>query len=86
MEREYDWLGKHYRHSEAFFEISVGSAPVALAQPTPSEVATFVEMRFLSPAELCRLADSLEPPNLIEVLGAVPNPSTVSRWEIGLSF
>jgi len=71
VEREYDWLGKHFRHAEAFFAVSTGHVEVELLEPTPNEIATFVEMRFIAKSELPRLQDPLEPPNLIRLLESI---------------
>jgi 8-oxo-dGTP pyrophosphatase MutT (NUDIX family) len=68
VERDYDWLGKHYHHLEAFFWTSTETVAVALTQPTPSELATFVEMRFVSLGEIAELREPLEPPTLERLL------------------
>ena len=71
VERAYEWMGKQYRHTEAFFAVEVTSTDVALAAPTATELATFVEMRFVSPAEVGALAQPLEPPTLVEILATI---------------
>ena len=71
VERDYEWLGKHYRHAEAFFAVSTENVNVHLSRPTPNEVATFVEMQFIPAGELSRLPEPLEPPSLLDVLGKI---------------
>jgi 8-oxo-dGTP pyrophosphatase MutT (NUDIX family) len=64
VERDYIWLGKHFQHTEAFFSATTATVAVALTLPTPSEVSTFVEMRFVSLQEIRQLPEPLEPPTL----------------------
>ena len=71
VKRDYTWLGQRYRHKEAFFSASAGDAEAVLAAPTPTELATFVEMRFVAPEEIESLAEPIEPPTLLDVLTTI---------------
>ncbi len=68
IEREYEWLGRHYRHAEAFFTARTTTTDVALSHPTEREIATFVTMAFLPEGEIPSLPEPLEPPGLPGIL------------------
>jgi 8-oxo-dGTP diphosphatase len=71
VEREYDWMGRHYCHVEAFFATTTPSVDVKLTAPTKKELATFVEMRFIAPEQVADLKESVEPPTLPKILGEI---------------
>jgi 8-oxo-dGTP diphosphatase len=70
VERDYDWLGRHFAHCEAFF-VAHEVAERSPMQLTDEEQSTFLEWRFFAPSELCQLDAPLEPPNLCELLAAM---------------
>lgn len=65
--REYDFAGRHHRHVEAIFLAEVDGPPAAAAF-TEEEMQTFLEWRFVDPAELGSLEEPLEPPELAAVI------------------
>jgi 8-oxo-dGTP pyrophosphatase MutT (NUDIX family) len=71
VDREYDWMGRHYRHTEAFFATTTSTVEVALTAPTKKELATFREMRFIAPEAIEKLAEPLEPPSLGQILDEI---------------
>lgn len=70
--REYVWAGKSYAHVEAFFFATTTSIIVALTDPTPRELETLVEMRFLSREEIAELVEPLEPAELAAITDSGP--------------
>lgn len=71
VKRAYEWMGRQYRHTEAFFAVAAPTGDVGLAAPTEKELATFVEMRFIPVGEIAALELPLEPPSLLEILDAI---------------
>jgi 8-oxo-dGTP pyrophosphatase MutT (NUDIX family) len=71
VERDYEWCGKRYRHTEAFFRVVTDRVDVALTSPTSREIATLVEMRFIPIDELDHLLDPLEPPSFASIVRSV---------------
>ncbi|RJL22772.1 NUDIX hydrolase [Bailinhaonella thermotolerans] len=69
VDRDFTWLGVHYRKIEPFFAARFDGTPVASAAAfTDEERETFLGCAWFTPEEIKALDEVLEPPDLPEVV------------------